>query len=291
VTNKQEMSVAAVVVTYNRKNLLRKCLRRLLTQTRLPDKIFVIDNASTDGSSEMVMEEFPEVTLIRMKENEGGSGGFYEGISVAYKQGYEWIWVMDDDVFPQKDSLEQMINFIQRNNQKCVGCIRPNNTLGYPTPLFAGGLISKNVIEYVGLPRRDFFIYWDDIEYLWRIQRSGCRVIVLEHSVVEHEGSKQPKKSVRIFGKNISRFDLPEWKVYYIKRNAIPAMIMNRKYRSIVRFMVIETLLDLFLYIKYREWQKIKMAVRGLVDGFLGRLGKRVSPGFLRKSDRVSSKN
>ncbi|MFX5615039.1 glycosyltransferase, partial [Acinetobacter baumannii] len=79
----------------------RECLQSVLSQTRAPDHVLVVDNASTDGTGEMLKEEFPEVEVLRLPENQGGAGGFHEGIKRAYEAGYDWIWLMDDDGLPK----------------------------------------------------------------------------------------------------------------------------------------------------------------------------------------------
>jgi len=107
--------VAAVVVTYNRAQYLRQCLTSLLNQTRPPDEIIVIDNASTDGTVAMLATEFVgNVTTVRHPKNTGGAGGFHEGIRQAYEAGYDWIWVMDDDVSPDRTALESLIRASHR---------------------------------------------------------------------------------------------------------------------------------------------------------------------------------
>jgi rhamnopyranosyl-N-acetylglucosaminyl-diphospho-decaprenol beta-1,3/1,4-galactofuranosyltransferase len=102
-------SVCTVVVTYNRKELLRRCLGALLTQSRSVDEIIVIDNASSDGTPEMLAAEFPGVIHIRLNANTGGAGGFHEGVKAAYRRGHAWIWVMDDDVYPHVDALGALL--------------------------------------------------------------------------------------------------------------------------------------------------------------------------------------
>lgn len=101
--------VCAVVVTYNRKELLRKCLAALKSQTRKPDHILVVDNASTDGTPEMLKEEFPQVEVLRLPENQGSAGGFHEGMNRAYEEGWDWIWIMDDDALPEPTALERLL--------------------------------------------------------------------------------------------------------------------------------------------------------------------------------------
>jgi len=136
-------TVCAVVVTYNRKDLLLECLAALRKQTRPIDAIYVIDNASTDGTPEILLKnnyipKVPPLNLtepweisfsianlrrktnnsrvltsihyIKMHENTGGSGGFHKGVKKGYEGGYDWLWLMDDDAEPDKNALEIMIS-------------------------------------------------------------------------------------------------------------------------------------------------------------------------------------
>jgi len=102
--------VAAVVVTYNRKDLLIQCIEALLNQTRPPDEIIVVDNSSTDGTYQIIPHRFPHVTYVRLPENIGGSGGFHEGMKLAHEKGYDCIWVMDDDATPEVNALKYLIS-------------------------------------------------------------------------------------------------------------------------------------------------------------------------------------
>ncbi len=127
-----EDTVCAVVVTFNRKNYLMTCLESLENQTRPPEAILVVDNASTDGTPQALRErgylrEIPpdaneiwetsgdisvgsgqkiKLHYIRLPENTGGAGGFYHGVKRAYELGYHWIWLMDDDVWVDERALE-----------------------------------------------------------------------------------------------------------------------------------------------------------------------------------------
>ncbi|MHA1380648.1 MAG: glycosyltransferase family 2 protein [Candidatus Helarchaeota archaeon] len=133
--NSKENNICALVVTYNRKNLLIECLNSLLKQSYPLDAILIVDNASTDGTPEFLMangfiDEIPrisdgpielkkilkknnsliEIFYIRMQKNTGGAGGFYEAIKRGYMKGYNWLWVMDDDAEPYENTLENLIN-------------------------------------------------------------------------------------------------------------------------------------------------------------------------------------
>ncbi len=132
-------TVCAVVVTYNRKQLLMECLESLRKQTRPVQGIYLIDNASTDGTPDLLLEkgyinELPPKSLnepwekefeiknltdgnpirlhyVRMHENTGGAGGFHEGVKRAYEKRYDWLWLMDDDVEPVPNAIEILFNY------------------------------------------------------------------------------------------------------------------------------------------------------------------------------------
>ena len=116
------MKIAAVVVTFNRKKLLLKTIQSLKTQSRKIDTIYIVDNASTDGTYEYLIKhklinrnkiekskvfkcKTDNIIYLRIPYNSGGAGGFYEGIKAAHKDYHEWIWVMDDDVSADKNAL------------------------------------------------------------------------------------------------------------------------------------------------------------------------------------------
>ena len=98
-----------VVVAYNRKVLLRAALKAMVGQSRPADRIHVIDNASTDGTSTMVREEFRTVDLHMLPVNTGGAGGFAAGIAVAAAAGAELVWLMDDDTVPSETALAELL--------------------------------------------------------------------------------------------------------------------------------------------------------------------------------------
>lgn len=140
---KKESMVCAVVVSYNRKDLLIECLEALLKQTRPVEGIYIIDNASMDGTPDMLKKsgyitEIPphnlkepwekefeienllnknkvKIYYLRMDKNTGGAGGFYEGVKRGYERGYEWLWLMDDDGIPSEYCLESLLLDAQKN--------------------------------------------------------------------------------------------------------------------------------------------------------------------------------
>lgn len=202
--------VCAVIVTFNRKDLLRECLQAVLSQTRPPDHVLVVDNASTDGSREMVQREFPDVEVLSLPENQGSAGGFHEGIKRAYEEGYDWIWVMDDDVIPTDSALKALLQSKECLKQQSIRCdaigskvvwidgrLHPMN-LPWPRSLtkvkgcsaqrvalisFASIMINRTAVAQKGLPRKAFFIWNDDWEYFLRFDR----VFYTPSSIVVHK--------------------------------------------------------------------------------------------------------
>ena len=102
-----QLSVAALVATVNRRDLLHKHITQLLAQTRPLNEIIVVDNASDDGTFEMLQTEFPSVTVIRFEENMGNVGGIASGLELAFEKGHDWFWVMDDDANASEEALEK----------------------------------------------------------------------------------------------------------------------------------------------------------------------------------------
>lgn len=103
-------AICAVVLTYNRRELLDECLAAISAQTRECDRIIVIDNASTDGTFEMLAVKWSEqVEVHSLPRNLGAAGGFNMGMRMAYRTGADAIWVMDDDVIPEPDALERLV--------------------------------------------------------------------------------------------------------------------------------------------------------------------------------------
>jgi len=217
---KNKEKIAANVVTYNRKDLLRECLNSLLAQTRKPDSIIIIDNNSTDGTKEMVEKEFlknPIFDYVRLNENTGSAGGQYTGIKRAYEKGFDWVWCMDDDTIAEKNSLEELLRANRKLSKKeKIGFLSSNvrwtdgsqaimnlpklaknwgnnnNNLesGYIKIVqgsFVSILINKNTVKSVGYPIKEFFIWLDDVEYSRRISSFGYSNYLIISSKVIHK--------------------------------------------------------------------------------------------------------
>jgi rhamnopyranosyl-N-acetylglucosaminyl-diphospho-decaprenol beta-1,3/1,4-galactofuranosyltransferase len=205
----------AIVVTHNRRELLRQSLAALARQSRPLDRVLVVDNASTDGTPEMLRADFGEHDLLALPTNEGGAGGFHEGMKRAYLAGAEWLWLMDDDTIPRLDALAELLAAAERAAHlqprllasKALWTDRRLHPLNVPriererfgrivggallrlmpitTATFASLLVSRDAVARHGLPAKHFFVWSDDIDYTSRVLRDDTGFLV-PTSVVEH---------------------------------------------------------------------------------------------------------
>ena len=199
--------IAAVVVTYNRKDLLLECLSCLQNQNfsdasqacETSLDILVIDNASTDGTSKVLkpLANTKQILYFNTGSNLGGAGGFNYGMRKAVELGYDYVWVMDDDCMPHKDTLQEFLKAdTQLNGQYGYissvcrwtdGSICTMNTQRHPLTKnitdfspelqpctlasFVSLFVPARIIKELGLPVKDFFIWSDDWEFTRRISR------------------------------------------------------------------------------------------------------------------------
>lgn len=254
-------NVIAVVVTYNRKELLMECLDAILNQTYGVNKLMLIDNCSTDGTDEALKEkgylDKEVIEYVKLENNTGGAGGFYEGMLRTQKYRYDWIWLMDDDTIPKEDCLEKLINAKKQVNKdtpisflasavygpngehmNVPGIDMKKSDNGYPhwyqylhkgminisMATFVSILVNRDAIKECGLPCKDFFIWGDDSEYTTRLTRYYGDAYMVGESIAIHKRAETKNLSIKN-EQNINRIDM----FHYKYRNAA---IINRYYNS-----------------------------------------------------------
>ena len=236
-------TVAVVVVTYNRASLLTRMLAGLTALDRAPDAVIVVDNASTDHTA-TVLDTVTDLKLqvIRPEENLGGAGGFHAGVEAAYEQGFDRIWLMDDDVVPAPDCLDVLMAV----DEDCLMAVREDTagrlvekaavTFDLRNPLrlkpktamvettygarermpelveiqnvaFEGFLVRRRVVEAIGLPDPGYFIFYDDVDFALRARRAGFRIWAVRDAVLVRQLDFD------------QQHDLSGWKGYYMYRN------------------------------------------------------------------------
>lgn len=207
--------VAAIVVTYNRKQLLIQCLEKLKKQTASLD-ILIIDNNSTDGTCDLFESLEDDLYYFNTGSNLGGAGGFNYGMKKAYDMGYEYFWLMDDDTMPEENALEELLNAdkelktygflssiaewsdgslcnmnIQRTSLMKKELDRHKKYNQVIMATFVSFFVKRSMIEEFGYPISDFIIWSDDLEYSRRISRKYPSYVVTLSRVIHKMKSNE----------------------------------------------------------------------------------------------------
>ena len=225
--------VTAVVVTYNRRLLLLEALAAVHAQSRAPDGVIVVDNASTDDTAAAVRTYFPSVQLAELARNTGGAGGFAYGTALALGGAADLIWIMDDDAVPEQHALRAMLEarrshpgqppaLIASRVLWTDGRAHPMNTprtkplvtkaerlaaaaagcLPIRSASFVSILVDASECRRRGLPLADYFLWNDDFEFTARLLR-GNTGLLCPASVVVHKtrtfGSTDVEPGQRFF--------------------------------------------------------------------------------------------
>ena len=204
-----DQRVVAVVVAWNRRDLLAQTLHGLAAQTRPLDAVVVIDNASTDDSAALAAAHPVVTEVVTLPTNTGGAGGFAAGIARAVvHHGAQAVWIMDDDTVPTPTALAQLqtarirypgrvsvaasradwrdgrehpmntprirpgVSTLAANAARLVGA-RPIRSAS-----FVSILIDADAVREHGLPEADYFLWNDDFEYTARLLRDGVGLYV-----------------------------------------------------------------------------------------------------------------
>ena len=244
------MKTLAVIVTHNRCELLERCLDHLLSQTLPPTEIFVVNNASTDGTTAMLDRKG---VLYTTQPNLGSAGGWHCGIQHAIDGQFDAVWLMDDDGYPDVRALEILHQYLTGDvvcASSVVVCEDNPDKFVFPIPLldmsgtpvlftfprkissmnqlqriirgstypfahfFNGALISVAAVRKAGNVNRDFFMSGDEVDYYFRLHTVGDIISVLD---VLHF---HPDVSKRLF--------TPQ-KVYYYVKNTI---VLNERHMN-----------------------------------------------------------
>jgi GT2 family glycosyltransferase len=194
-------SVSVILVNLNRMELLRNALRSLLDSPRANTEIIVVDNASTDGSAEMVAAEFPTVRLIRNTTNKGFCEANNQGIAIAKG---EYIALLNNDAEAGPGWLEALVQAIEKVPEAGMAASkvlvwedsRRLDKVGHKIFLDGqnrgrgSGEIDNGqydtMVDEIGGFDEDFFAYADDAELGLRARLAGWSCVYAPTAVVRH---------------------------------------------------------------------------------------------------------
>ncbi len=290
------MKIAAVVVTFNRLNMLKECIKSIKSQTKKVDEIIVVNNSSTDDTLVWLNKQ-NDLTILT-QENLGGAGGFYTGIKYAYEKKYNWIWCFDDDCILDKNAFDELFPFVKNEKLKIYNSLviskenkkklsfglyneiqnkfyedvasLDNDIIGSAN-FFNGTLIPISFVENYGLPLKYFYIKGDEYEYFLRAKNNNIEIVTILNSQIYHP----PEKYIIVenFFFRHRFIYMSSSKRYYSTRNQI---IIRRIYKNIKQESVIKKNLLNLIMILFREksvsnsWALLK----GMIKGYCTKIDK-----------------
>ena len=244
--------IVAVVVTWNRSEMVDRILRAIDAQDARPELVVVVDNASTDRTPQLLAELTEELRtplqVLRLERNTGGAGGFKAGLAAALEHDADLFWLMDDDGQPPPDCLSTLLPYADRydflgpavvaedDQRRLCFPIRIPGTAKVVHDLadveraatdglledvvipFNGVLVTRELVERIGLPREEFFIWGDDVEYLWRARRAGARVATVVPARFRHPATDDLGTPM-MFGRTTYNHSPSDLKHYCMVRN------------------------------------------------------------------------
>jgi GT2 family glycosyltransferase len=209
--------VVAVVVTWNRRDLLQESLGALAAQSHPLSEVVVVDNASTDGTAELLDEHYADLDVVHLTSNTGGAGGFAVGIERALTHDPDLVWLLDDDTVPTPTAAEGLVRAWSDHpaHRPAVLASRVVWTDGRDHPMntprrkpgasrheidtaeevgcvpirsasFVSIMCDAKVVRERGLPVADYFLWNDDFEYSTRLIRGNVGLYCPD-SVVVHK--------------------------------------------------------------------------------------------------------
>ena len=250
-----KLSVVAVMATMNRSATVVACIRSLAAQSRPPERVIVSNNASSDQTTsdlETLRDAgLPfELTIHPMVKNRGNAGGVEEAMIMAFREGADAVWILDDDSWPRETALEELLadGWSPTVVRHPIQIDPLTDRLTWPMPVrdkrgrwrlvwtteelpsgniiptrasWTGALISREIYEKVGPVNGELFIRGEDEEYPWRIEQAGYTFEAVKNAEMDHPG---PQKMVhwQLLGRNLFlERQLPDIKLYYKVRNMV----------------------------------------------------------------------
>ncbi|ERT67844.1 glycosyltransferase, group 2 family protein [Cetobacterium somerae ATCC BAA-474] len=293
-----KINIAAVIVTYNRKKDLQKCIEALLSQTFKLSSLYIVDNASKDNTFEFFCQENKieilkiieskeycsyftiinniKVNYLRLQKNLGGAGGFNLGMSKAYENKADYIWVMDDDGCPSLNCLENLILNkelsdylaplvlnIENNSElafkldniQTIEDIPKNKKIleGFACP-FNGILYSKKMIKKIGVPQKELFIWGDESEYHLRAKHNGFNPITIISAKHYHPKDRMILEK-NIFGNKSIVYPEGDLRKYCKYRNEAYTL---KKYEKNYKIKLMKKIIEYTYFFTIQKKMKLK---------------------------------
>lgn len=288
--------VVASILHFNSVDSLFEVVSAVYTQTKLPDKVVVVDNASLADLKELNLL-FPSLELIKLAENKGvGFGHNYSWKFIIQKYSPDFIWALEHDSIPESRNLEILLNEYYNSKERlfAVNSIEKNNfdfeereyykaripnlvklenkahVSNYFGGLsFNGVLIPVQTFKVIGFLREDFFVGFEDIDYTQRIYQSGGKILRITNSFVYHDSFKKHLKYS--FGNKVFLFPGNDpVREYYSFRNSL---VVHKNYKMFFLKLILSSVY--ILLFRRRKIANFSAKLLGFYDACNGKMGKR----------------
>ena len=274
--------VCAVVVTHNRHDVLIDTLACVLAQTRPPDRVLVVDNASSDDTAKHTRKRFPGAVVLSMDENLGPSGGIAAGIRDGLLHGADYIWLVEDDSLYGPTYLEQGLNDFEAEPGLAMlgaggwdfdGKVWRGASASGPglqcgvLPTLDGAIIRRAAALQVGYPNASFFMMIQDVEYPLRMREQG------------HATAVDPLLPTRPLRHGAASSSGIEFRAYYQTRNHLRMALDRSSFRMLQGFVRRTVGLCSADIRRPHPWRVLAMRFAGIVDALGSISGRTVEPG------------
>lgn len=274
--------VIVLVVTFNRLSCLKECLESIKNQTYTGFDLLIVNNGSTDGTKEF-LDSLENIFVIH-QENLGGAGGFYTGMKYMYENGYEWLWMMDDDGVPEEHQLENLLSykgnelyrnalvlnkenhsefaFQNRKDPDIVSVMNCGKIIDFVHP-FNGTLFHRDMINKIGFIKREMFIWGDEMEYTFRAKKFGYIPVTIASAIHYHPKEKGCKVNVFPFVSRVKIVDKPRRFSHHYYRNR---GYIDKQYESFfhsVKFVMYYS----FYFLRKMEFSELRKFIKYYLDG------------------------
>jgi GT2 family glycosyltransferase len=293
--------VVAVFATMDRHRVAVDCVKSLAAQTRPPQRVIVADNVSRDGTPERLAElsGLPfELTVLRMDENLGNAGGVRDAMDLAFAEGADAVWILDDDSWPRADALATMLEEpyddsvilhpiqidpasgrftwplqILRDRTWNLAFSMDEMPPGKRTRsrgVWTGALVSRKIRDVIGPVCGELFIRGEDEEYPWRMECAGFTHTAVHAAVLNHPGP-QNLEMMGLFGKRLFfEKGLPDWKLHYKVRN----MVWLKRRQSGGLKAILTALAYAIAAVRFDGPSRLPLIGKASLEGWRGKLGR-----------------
>ncbi len=296
------MRVVIALVNFNGYRSTCDAIDSILGHIYVDDKVIVVDNASTDGSAQLLAQRYPTVKVLALDENRGYAGGCNAAIDFAVEQRARYVLLANNDIAFADDTIERLVKTADADDG--IGIVVPRiYYYDHPKRIWAAGstiskvtgltrqrgmdanesdfppesaprdldmctgccmLVRTSLVGIVGGMRDDFFLYYDETDWCWRIRRAGFRIVLDDSSRIWHKVSETVGVSSPTF-----------W--YYITKNHILFVGSNfpraRRAIALLYFTAVLVPHRLLLLVLPRERTQTRAILRGCVDGYIAMVG------------------